>query len=431
MVHNIIFWKKYRIYTVNIVAIPVLIVLMILEMFKADIQLTPRLFSKILKMFFIPLSYIGETFEKLKQAIQGKLKINIDTAKHKKIRQIIKAICITVPIVVIIILLLSSADEIFGSIFTKIIQSIFNSLSHIQMGDFVVRLILIVCAFIYLLCFFDYITFRYEKEDGKETTMTEVKDNFTIKVLLGTLNIIYLIFCIIQVKSLFMRDVNINYAQYARQGFFQLMIVSLINLVTILIAKNREKEQNYNKYIRIMCLLMVAFTFIILLSSAVRMYFYESIFGYTLLRLLVYCSLFTEAILLIPTIMYIIDKKINLVKTYLTIVIIIYVCINFANFDNIIAKRNIDRYIETGKIDIYYLEMQTSTDAINQMFRILETNTNLDNIKQETKKYLNTLYDKLKAENMDFRDANISKIFAKNLIEKRLITIPDVTTNNV
>ena len=213
MVHNIIFWKKYRIYTVNIVAIPVLIVLMILEMFKADIQLTPRLFSKILKMFFIPLSYIGETFEKLKQAIQGKLKINIDTAKHKKIRQIIKAICITVPIVVIIILLLSSADEIFGSIFTKIIQSIFNSLSHIQMGDFVVRLILIVCAFIYLLCFFDYITFRYEKEDGKETTMTEVKDNFTIKVLLGTLNIIYLIFCIIQVKSLFMRDVNINYAQ--------------------------------------------------------------------------------------------------------------------------------------------------------------------------------------------------------------------------
>ena len=209
------------------------------------------------------------------------------------------------------------------------------------------------------------------------------------------------------------------------------MIVSLINLVTILIAKNREKEQNYNKYIRIMCLLMVAFTFIILLSSAVRMYFYESIFGYTLLRLLVYCSLFTEAILLIPTIMYIIDKKINLVKTYLTIVIIIYVCINFANFDNIIAKRNIDRYIETGKIDIYYLEMQTSTDAINQMFRILETNTNLDNIKQETKKYLNTLYDKLKAENMDFRDANISKIFAKNLIEKRLITIPDVTTNNV
>jgi len=68
------------------------------------------------------------------------------------------------------------------------------------------------------------------------------KDNFTIKVILGTLNVVYVVFCAIQIQSLFMKHVDINYAQYARQGFFQLMIVSLINLVMILIAKKSEKQ---------------------------------------------------------------------------------------------------------------------------------------------------------------------------------------------
>ena len=87
-----------------------------------------------------------------------------------------------------------------------------------------VKILLIVCVFSYLLCLFDYIISRYKKEE-KEEVRNNPKDNFTIKMILTVLNIIYLIFCYIQIKSLFMRNVDINYAQYARQGFFQLMIV--------------------------------------------------------------------------------------------------------------------------------------------------------------------------------------------------------------
>lgn len=408
--------------TINIFAIPVLVIFMILESFKENIELNLGLISKILEMFFVPLSFIGETFEKLRQSLEGKFKINIDSNKDRKIKKVIEAICITLPIVLVIIVLLSSADEIFGSIFTELLKSILNGLSKIQLSTTIIRLFLIICAFIYFLCFFDYISSRYEKDEESEITKSKAKDNFTIKMILGALNIVYLLFCIIQVKSLFMRNVNINYAHYARQGFFQLMWVSVINLVTILIAKKSENkdEENRNKYINSMCLIMIIFTFIILLSSALRMYFYESVYGYTLLRLLVYCSLFTEAVLLVPTILYIMDKKINLAKSYFTIILTIYICMNFANFDNIIAKRNVDRYIETGKIDINYLKTETGTDAINQIMRILETSTDIENVKLDTEKYLNTVYAELNEQNMDFRDFNISKIFAKHLIEKRL-----------
>ena len=110
--------------------------------------------------------------------------------------------------------------------------------------------------------------------------------------------------------------------------------------------------------IELVILWSIVFTFIILISSAVRMYFYESAYGYTTLRLLVYAILATEAILLMPTIMFVIDKKINLVKTYFTIILSAYVITNLVNINDIITQRNVSRFYETGKLDVYYLKKE-------------------------------------------------------------------------
>ena len=150
------------------------------------------------------------------------------------------------------------------------------------------------------------------------------------------------------------------------------------------------------------------------------MYFYESAYGYTFLRLLVFCTLFTEAILLIPTIFYILDQKINLGRTYFSMILIVYIGMNFMNFDQIIAKRNIDRYIETGAIDLVYLEIETGTDAVSQMMRILETKIGTQQIETETRKYLNRVYTNLEEQDMDFRDYNISRSKARKLLEEKL-----------
>lgn len=407
--------------TINRLVIPVLLGMMVLGLFNEKFELNANLISKIITIFFEPITYIGETFAKLRNALKGKLKINIETEKQQKIKKVIKSICITIPVVLVIIMLLSSADEIFENIFVELLRNTLLTIGNIKVSKIIIQIILIICTFAYMLCFFDFILSRYKKEEIEEKAQ-KPKDNFTIKMILTALNIVYLVFCYIQIKSLFMRNVDINYAQYARQGFFQLMIVSVINLVTILIAKKREniQEQKSNKYINVMSIVMIGFTFIILISSAVRMYFYESAYGYTLLRLLVYCALFTEALLLIPTILYVIDKKINLAKTYFTIIITIYVCMNFANFDNIIAKRNVDRYIETGKIDMYYLETETGTDAVSQIIRILEADINENDRKEQVREYLKSIYDRLERKSFDIRECNISEIMAKSLIEKGL-----------
>lgn len=401
--------------SINLIVISILFSLMVLGLIGENFEFNVDTIDKIFGLLFSPFNFIEESTIKFIDCVKEKLKINIKSNNGEKIKKAIKAILITIPIVLVIIILLSTADEIFANIFKGIFKQTINLLNSINISISSVKIICIILAFFYLIGLFYYTCLKYKIIDKTDNKQVKTKDNFTIKMILISLNIIYLVFCYIQIKSLFMRNTTLNYAHYARQGFFQLMVVSIINLVTILIAKRKK-----DKFINYMSLIMIAFTFIIVISASIRMYFYESAYGYTLLRLLVYCVLFTESILFIPTILYILDKNVNLAKSYFTIITVIYVCMNFANFDNIIAKRNVNRYIETSKIDIYYLKNKTGADAINQIVKILEKPEDIDNVKPQISKYLQETYETLNKDHMDFRDFNISKMLAKNLIGKNM-----------
>ncbi len=401
---------------VNLIVIPILIIIMILNLL-TDKLMPKTLLEKILDIIIEPFAYIGETMSELKNNLSIKFNIKQNKETNQSSNNIFKALCITIPIVIVIVAILASADSVFNNMIFNILNVFTNIFSSIDFSGFIIRLILIICIFIYLSSFFYNIT-KYEEEPVLENYTNESKkiESMTLKMVLTALNIVYLIFCIIQINSLFMQKTNINYADYARQGFFQLMIVSIINLIVILIAKKYGEENN--KYINFMEILMIIFTLIIIVSSAVRMYFYEQAYGYTLLRLLVYCVLLTEAILLIPTILYILNKHRNLIKTYFTIIVVMYIGMNIINFDAIIANRNINRYIETGKIDLEYLEKETGTDAISNIIEILEIENADDTVKKETLRYIDEVYTNLKNENTDFRNFNLSKLLSKKAIEE-------------
>ena len=105
--------------------------------------------------------------------------------------------------------------------------------------------------------------------------------------------------------------------------------------------------------------------------------------------------------------------------------LIVYLGMNYANFDKMIAKRNIERYEETGKIDIEYLTMNTQTDAIEEIVEILEIDDINEEIKTKIEIYLQDLNEKLDKET-DFRDFNISKQKAKEIIEEDVYKRQDI-----
>lgn len=381
----------------NIIIIPILYILMYIYTIKPDYKLR-RVLLDIIILLCEPFDCIGKLYNLVKISISKTLKLSNDVKKK------IKSILIVIPIIIIVLLLLSSADMMFSKMFS----SFFNIFKGISFDSIFIRIFVGLIVFTYLGSQINYILFGYKKDN--EDTLDKIKiEVFTIKLLLTILNIIYIVFVIIQIRSLLLHNVSksINYAEYARSGFFQLMFISLINLTIILVSKN-SKDNNYNK---VMSIIMLLLTLIIISSSTYRMYLYESAYGYTLLRLLVYVTLITEVILIIPTVFYILNSKVNILKHYMTIIVVIYTLINLVSVDKVIAERNINRYYKTNKLDINYLK-NYYTDNVSYLYDLYGK---LDD--EEEKKSLKEYFKIIKKQN------KIDNIFEYNISKDEAIKI--------
>lgn len=265
-------------------------------------------------------------------------------------------------------------------------------------------------------------------EKETETTNRGLNiENLTINTILTVLNIIYLMFSFIQITNLFGKlesSTNFNYAEYARQGFFQLMFVSIINLIILFIANTNKKEATTSskRYKKIMSIIIILFTIIIIISAFYRMNLYEKEYGYTYLRVFVYFTLATELILTIPIILYLLEMNIDLVKISIIVVTTMYVILNFVNIDNMIAKKNIDRYIESSEekeLDISYLIQNTGTDAIPQITRLLKVEDR--QLAEKAERYLYKEKESLEKETTQWQERNYSKEQAKKILKNIFI----------
>ncbi len=356
---------------------------------------------------FEPISLIGDYLKEVTNKISSKIKLSENAKK------VLKSLIIVIPIVVIVLVLLSNADMIFDNIFASIFRKIKDAFFYKFFDNIIGKLILLIIMFVAIGVDLLYLLKDYSKKKNNELKSNFKIDTFTTKLLISILNIIYVVFDFIQIKSLMLHQVSsgFNYAEYARKGFFELMAVSVINIAIILISKKFENsiKEKDKKYINIMSLIMVFLTLIIIVSSFLRMNLYESAYGYTVLRLYVYVALITECIIMIPTVMYIFNSKVNIVKYYMIIFVGVYTIINFMNFDYLIAERNINRYYKNNKIDINYLE-NFHSDNVSLLIDLFNNTKD-----EDIKKSLNNYFVIIKK---DFKD---NSIFEYNISRNKAV----------
>lgn len=119
-----------------------------------------------------------------------------------------------------------------------------------------------------------------------------------IATVLGLLNLLFLSFVVVQLRYFFggaalvQQTVGLTYAQYARQGFFELVAVAalVLPLLLALRALLREEESRARGLFQWLAGVEVALLFVIMASAMIRMKLYESEYGLTELRL--YTSVF-------------------------------------------------------------------------------------------------------------------------------------------
>ena len=116
---------------------------------------------------------------------------------------------------------------------------------------------------------------------------------------------------------------------------------------------------------------------------------------------------------MIPTIMYIFNSEVNIVKSYMIILICAYVVTNFMNIDYMIARKNVNRYYSNNKLDVEYLENYYYGN-IPVLVELYNKTDDLK-IKDELSKY----FESMKYDNTDsIFEFNLAKYKAHKLLDK-------------
>ena len=301
------------------------------QFFRTDGWKLGKYLIAIPEIIFGSLAQIIRPVEDLERYFAAKKK----EENKKSIRNsyyIFLGLIISIPLLLITGLLLCSADAVFR-----------EQMSFVKMD---VQLTDIVRVFLKIL-FWYFAVYALVANLCEKRMKCEVKDHRTGEPVIaitvtGLLTAMYLFFCWIQIACLFLGSMELpkgyTYAQYAREGFFQLLAVSILNLVIVLFCLCFFRESRILKGI---LTLMSLCTFVMIASSAMRMIIYIRYYYLTFQRILVLWALAVLTLLFVGILIQIFKKEFELFRYGVMVVTVFYILLSFSHPDLIIAKVNI------------------------------------------------------------------------------------------
>lgn len=299
----------------NIIVLPLLISTYLFMLVRSDFKVSLE------NMFLVFKLFPKNLFKNLKF-------IKIDTKKEKndKVINIIFGTIIGVFISGLILVLLTSADAYFDKFLSSIVTNI--------NVDF--NLWYVIKGIIYFVILFviGINLFKNKEIALKESKMSRVNKT-VVTTMLFIVNFVFVLFLISEISKLCGNFLKVPkgyiYSSYAREGFFQLLFVTLINFGIILYLIYKTNLVKEDKKVKYLVLSLIAFSIFLIFNSYYRMFLYIGKFGFTNLRLQVILFLFMEIILFGFIIKKILrgakkDGMLFLIIITITYVINLYVC---------------------------------------------------------------------------------------------------------
>jgi hypothetical protein len=269
--------------------------------------------------------------------------------KGKRVSPVLIGLAISVPLLIIVLALLSSADYVFQ-------KSLHNVLTFINkhIAEYIIKIILGTIAAIPL--FGALFALRSNKKIDamkREINFDKVKflDEGIMNTVLILLSAVYLVFIAVQFGYLFNAFVSIlpkdfTYSSYARRGFFQLLAVVCINLCLLLASMAFSKRSGHSgaTMLKVMETILVALTLFLIASAFSKMVLYIDAYGLSLLRVYTSWFMLLCAVVFIAMLVKLYVKKFALTRFCSIAFLTLFLALNFANVDAVIPQYNIYRY---------------------------------------------------------------------------------------
>jgi uncharacterized protein DUF4153 len=294
-----------------------------------------------------------------------------------------RGLVLALPIVIIFAMLLTSADIAFNKFILDVLKAVsLNDFPELTLRVMVTGLAGWACLGGLAYALRDaaaQAVARVSEGSESKTGLGNFHLPFTESaIVLGSVNALFAAFVVIQLRYFFGGQSNITvegftYAEYARRGFSELVIVALFTLGLGLVLQRLTRRQSVRAVwgFNGLCAILVALTGIILASAFQRLLLYEEAYGFTRLRTYPHVFMIWLGVLLAAFLVTTLLNRPGLfVFSTLLAALGFVATLNTINSDAFIARHNIRRYAETGKLDAVYLTT-LSEDALPELVPLL------------------------------------------------------------
>jgi len=267
------------------------------------------------------------------------------TKNHPALRFLL-GVGIAIPVALIIIFLMVSADQVFAALITDF----FAGHDEPNFARFFGHITVIFLSGIFLAGYVYNARFMKHSEAWFKPFNL---DKVVALAFLLVLNLVFLAFCYVQLAYLFMGGFNtlpgdVVFAEYAREGFFQLLFITIINFAVIIVFLQIYRDHARTGVIRLMLVMLTLFTGVLIASSFYRMNMYMQVFGFTPLRMAVITFLIMEVLLCIFTLIALFRDKFDVMRVYLIIGMVFLVVANMSASGFVSGRLNANLYRTNG-----------------------------------------------------------------------------------
>lgn len=412
----------------NVIGIVCILNLSLLHQFQEDLPWDfTKYIGKMLSLILFSITAIGMPFlDAIRLLKHTKL------FKNDKVMNVFLGVIISIPILWIVIALLSGADLLFGNMTKEIYEFLFSP-------DIIAVFFMILIGFMACYC----IICSALVEAGKEVVRVRRKAASSIAVTaMFLICLVYALFCGIQVIYLFTNGLFIlpegyTFAEYARRGFFELLAVTILNIILMLLCSALFEG---SKLLRLLLTFMTVCTYIMIISATYRMLLYIGAYHLTFLRLFVLLSLLIDAFILAGVIASEYRKEFPLFRYSVAVITVGYLVFSFAKPDYFIASYLNNQSSLLTLEDAAFLTQELSLDAAPIVLPLLKDPSRWTEEKTVKREYRDSenneyyeYYDEwislsfysqeyynrisLWKNNMGIRDFNYSNYLAVNAVE--------------
>lgn len=278
---------------------------------------------------------------------------------------VVRGLLLGAPVLAVIGLLLGAADPVFASFFRF----------PADLGDAVGHVVLLGVGAWGAAGLLRLASSPYDLTLSGRRSLGRVE----ARTVLGCVVAVFVAFTVSQVVTVVggadyvRRTSGLSYAEYARSGFFQLLAVASITLVTLLVLRAAVRE--HDRSFTVLSLVAVVLTVVLVAGALRRLGLYEQAYGMTLLRLLaVLFALWLGMVFVLLgfAIAGVHHERAWFVPASIALAIAGLLVLNATNPEAWIVRRNVDRFAGTDRFDAAMLG-DLSDDAVPAIVDALDT----------------------------------------------------------